>query len=92
MTVDRLDPLRLALGVSPGNLPVRRHLADALLERGRLDEAEEVYRAGLAMTPADRPLRLGLASTFFRQGKHDRPASGSRTPALHPVRQPGRAL
>jgi transitional endoplasmic reticulum ATPase len=71
VTVDPLDPLRLALGVSPDNLPLRRHLADALLERGHLDEAEEVYRDGLAMTPADRPLRLGLASTFFRQGKHD---------------------
>ena len=71
MTVDPLDPLRLALGVSPDNLPLRRHHAEALLERGHLDEAEEVYRDGLAMAPADRPLRLGLASTFFRQGKHD---------------------
>jgi transitional endoplasmic reticulum ATPase len=71
VTVDPLDPLRLALGVSPDNLPLRRHLADALLERGHLDEAEEVFRDGLAMAPADRPLRLGLASTFFRQGKHD---------------------
>jgi transitional endoplasmic reticulum ATPase len=71
VTVDPLDPLRLALGVSPESLPLRRHLADALLERGHLDEAEEVYRDGLAMAPADRPLRLGLANTFFRQGKHN---------------------
>jgi transitional endoplasmic reticulum ATPase len=71
VTVDPLAPLRLALGVSPDNLSLRRHLADAVLERGHLDEAEEVYRDGLAMTPADRPLRLGLASTFFCQGKHD---------------------
>jgi transitional endoplasmic reticulum ATPase len=71
VTADPLDPLRLALGVSPDNLPLRRHLADSLLERGHHDEAEEVYRDGLAIDPADRPLRLGLASTFFRQGKHD---------------------
>jgi hypothetical protein len=31
VTADPLDPLRLALGVSPDNLPLRRHLADSLL-------------------------------------------------------------
>jgi hypothetical protein len=71
MNPDSLDPLRLALEVSPDNLPLRRHLAESLLAAGQLDEAEQVCRDGLATAPADRPLRLLLASTFFRQGKHD---------------------
>ena len=71
MTPSSLDPLRLALEVSPENLPLRRHLAESLLAGDHLDEAEQVCRDGLATTPDDRPLRLSLASTFFRQGRHN---------------------
>jgi SpoVK/Ycf46/Vps4 family AAA+-type ATPase len=66
-----LDPLREALRLSPDNVPLRHHLAGLLVAAGALDEAERLYRQGLASAPAEQRLRLGLADVFQRQGKHE---------------------
>ena len=68
-TSDPLNGLREAIKVSPDNIPLRLHLADALLGAGRHEEAENEYKAGLALAPNHQPMKLGLARAFFSQGK-----------------------
>jgi len=50
---DALAPLREALGVSPTNVPLRLHIADALIAAARTDEAETLLKDGLTRTPND---------------------------------------
>jgi ATP-dependent 26S proteasome regulatory subunit len=64
-----LAGLREALAVSPENVPLRKHYADALLSHGRPEEAEREYRAALQRSPQEPPLKLGLARAFEAQGK-----------------------
>lgn len=64
-----IEMLREALRVSPDNIPLRRHLAESLLNQGRADEAEAEYREALALDPHDLTLKLGLAGAFLQQGK-----------------------
>jgi len=60
--------LREALGISPDNAPLRRHLADTLAALGRYDEALEEYRIALA-GPGDRAaVKLAMARTYFAKG------------------------
>ncbi|MEX0712223.1 MAG: AAA family ATPase [Pirellulales bacterium] len=66
---DGLESLREAARVSPDNIPLRQHLADTLLGRGQLDEAEAEYRKALTLAPQSVPLKLGLARAFFMQSK-----------------------
>lgn len=66
---DPVTPLRLALEVSPDNVPLRRHLADTLGRLERHDEAEAEYRRVLAATPDDDGVRLALATCYLAQGK-----------------------
>lgn len=66
---DPLAPLREALNVSPTNVPLRLHLADALAAAGRSDDAEALLKEGLTRTPADARLKLGLARLYLKQGK-----------------------
>src|SRR5574339_564555 len=47
MPADPFDTLREAVRQSPHNIPLRQHLAESLLERGRADEAEGEYRRAL---------------------------------------------
>ncbi|MEZ0265323.1 MAG: AAA family ATPase [Phycisphaerae bacterium] len=61
--------LRAAVDVSPDNLPLRKHLADTLLDAGRPEEAEREFKASIARWPDDAALKLGLATAFWRQGK-----------------------
>jgi AAA+ superfamily predicted ATPase len=68
---DAIRALRDALHISPDNIPLRQHLADTLLSYGRLDEAEQEYRAGLARAPQNQPLQIGLAKALTQQGKND---------------------
>ncbi len=70
MPTDPFDALREALRQSPDNVPLRQHLADSLLERGRADEAETEYRRALAQQPHHAPLKVGLARAFYQQGKN----------------------
>jgi SpoVK/Ycf46/Vps4 family AAA+-type ATPase len=69
MPADPFDTLREAVRQSPHNIPLRQHLAESLLERGRADEAEVEYRRALTIEPANNELKLGLARAFYRQGK-----------------------
>ncbi|MCA9087634.1 MAG: AAA family ATPase [Planctomycetaceae bacterium] len=69
MPVDPFESLREALKHSPDNVPLRQHLAEALLERGRAAEAEQEFRAALQLAPHHSPLQLGLARAFHSQGK-----------------------
>lgn len=69
MADDPFRTLRDAVKLSPENVPLRRHLAESLLQAGRLDEAEQEFRKGLQLAPDDAALKLGLATAFFRQEK-----------------------
>ncbi|NVI89268.1 AAA family ATPase [Actinomadura sp. BRA 177] len=75
-----LDALRQAVRVSPDNLPLRRHLAEQLLDAGLLIDAEGEYQAALVLAPDDADLATGLAEAFLRQGK-----SGAALAALDRV-------
>jgi AAA+ superfamily predicted ATPase len=66
---ETLLALREAVGQSPDNVPLRQHLADTLLGRGRADEAEREYRHALTLSPDSARLKLGLATAFHQQGK-----------------------
>jgi len=66
---DPLAALREALVVSPDNVPLRQHLAELLLARGELAEAETAFRQAIALAPQSDELKLGLANTFLQQGK-----------------------
>ncbi|MFI9559488.1 AAA family ATPase [Nonomuraea endophytica] len=80
-----LQALREAARLSPDNLPLRRHLADLLLDKGYLAEAEREYRAALLLAPRDPGITAGLAEAFARQG-----AYGAALSALEPfLAQPG---
>ncbi len=69
-TDETVRALREALMVSPDNVPLRRHLAETLLERGRPEEAEKEFKQALALDASSADLKLGLAHAFFRQGKN----------------------
>ncbi|HUG18427.1 MAG TPA: tetratricopeptide repeat protein, partial [Planctomycetaceae bacterium] len=64
-----IESLRDALSVSPDNLPLRKHLAETLLGRGRHEEAEAEYRTAMKRHPDDWELQVGLAKTYYQQGK-----------------------
>ena len=66
---DHIAQLREAVALSPGNIPLRQALADALVASGRHAEAEAEYRAALALAPDQPGLKLGLARAFHQQGK-----------------------
>lgn len=67
---DSIAPLREALSVSPTNVPLRLHIADALLAAGRTDEAEALLKEGLSRTANDSRLKLALARVYLKQGKY----------------------
>src|SRR4051812_2736032 len=69
MAEDPLDSLRDAIRLSPDNLPLHRHLCDALLAQGRQDEAEQEFRKALVQWPTNDRLKTGLAQAFYQQGK-----------------------
>jgi len=64
-----IQALRAALETSPDSLPLRRHLAELLMESGLYVEAEREYRKALDLSPADDEIKLALAEAYFRQGK-----------------------
>ncbi len=88
---DRVRALRAAVSVAPDDAPLRRMLAEALLDDGRAPEAEDELRAGLRLDPADGATRAALARVFHRQGKHaaalvvveDMLRAGEPGPAVH---------
>ena len=62
-----IDGLRAALQHSPDNIPLRLLLAEHLLTRQRLDEAEAEYTRVVRRTN-DPAGKRGLATVFFRKG------------------------
>ncbi len=67
---DLLDDLIEALRLSPDNVTLRDRVGDLLLRRGRIDDADRLYREGVKMSPASDRLRLGLARCACQQGRH----------------------
>ena len=67
---DALRSLREALRLSPGNVPLRVHLAQMLAGSGRAEEAEREYREALALAPDDANVKVGLAHAYYQQGKN----------------------
>ncbi|MCG6155938.1 ATP-binding protein [Rubinisphaera margarita] len=67
---DPFESLREAIRLSPDNLPLRRTLADLLLQNGDGPGAEQAYREALGRFPKSVELQLGLARAFSRQAKH----------------------
>ncbi len=72
-TPDPLAGLIEAVRLSPENLPLRKHLAEAYANLGRFAEAEGEYRAilaahaqeptallGLARVPSTKPIKSGV--------------------------------
>ncbi|MET7327242.1 AAA family ATPase [Nonomuraea sp. NPDC005650] len=74
-----LQALREAARLSPDNLPLRRHLAEQLLTKGYLADAEAEFRAALLLAPKDPDISAGLAEAFVRQSAH-----GAALSALEP--------
>jgi SpoVK/Ycf46/Vps4 family AAA+-type ATPase len=66
---DPVSPLREAIRLSPENLPLRKLLANSLLDTGRPDEAEVEFRVALDQAPDDPDSKIGLARAFAQQGK-----------------------
>jgi SpoVK/Ycf46/Vps4 family AAA+-type ATPase len=82
---DPLAGLIAAVQISPDNLPLRMHLAEALAGLGRFAEAEAQYRAALAARAQDPAALLGLARVYHQQGQ-----SGQASVVLERlVRDPG---
>jgi len=66
---EALQALREALRATPNNSALRLHFGDTLLSHGYAEEAEKLYREGLAQSPNSVPMKLGLARAYFQQGK-----------------------
>lgn len=64
-----LDDLIEAARVSPDNLPLRKLLAEQLLQANRPDEAELHLLAALKLSSGKAELKLSLARTYRAQGK-----------------------
>lgn len=64
-----LDALRLALQHSPDNAPLLMLFAEACLDEGLLEEAEQSFQRVLKEDPAHAEARLGLARVALLQGK-----------------------
>lgn len=68
---DAATRLREALAISPGYLPARVKLADALLETGMIEESRSLF-AALVKEPATEPIgEVGLGRIAAAQGHHD---------------------
>lgn len=69
MDNEAINSLREALNFSPDNIPLRLHLASALLQAGRLDEASAEYKVVLRTT-SHHDAKKGLAKIAFMQGDY----------------------
>jgi transitional endoplasmic reticulum ATPase len=65
-----INALQEALRVSPDNLPLRKHLAETLLNVGRAPDAETELRSCLRLAPRDVFVKLLLARAYAAQNRH----------------------
>lgn len=71
MDDNTINSLIEALRFSPGNIPLKKHLAETFLKASRLDEAEKEYTELLALT--DTPeLKTSLSKVFFLKGEYSK--------------------
>lgn len=66
---EAIKGLRVALSVSPENVPLRIHLAQTLVGFGFLEEAEQEYREALSMDRDNIDIKLGLIDLYSSQNK-----------------------
>ena len=64
-----IEALRAAVAVSPGNIPLRLHLAQSLLSLGRGEESELEFKAVLTLDPGNSAALLGLTRSCWQQRK-----------------------
>lgn len=69
MDADQIRSLREALAHSPGNVPLRRMLAEALFAFGQMVEAEQELLQLVRSEPTHEATRLLLARCYRAQGK-----------------------
>ena len=56
---DAIKSLREAVALSPENVPLRKYLANTLLENGCHEEAESEHLQALRLSPEDTSLKMG---------------------------------
>lgn len=66
-----IQSLRAALEITPGAVPLRKHLADLLMAAGQFGQAVQEYRQALELAPHDAATKLALAEAYLRQAKPD---------------------
>ncbi|MBK8846985.1 MAG: AAA family ATPase [Bacteroidetes bacterium] len=69
MNNEAIENLKLALQVSPDNIPLHMMLAEALMNTARYDEAETIYKSALEIQSDDK-IKLGLAKSCYMQQKY----------------------
>lgn len=71
MDEQTINNLREALRFSPGNIPLKQHLAETLVKAGRLEEAETEYKELVSLSD-DAKIKTGLAKVFYLQQQYSR--------------------
>ncbi|MEO6455546.1 MAG: AAA family ATPase [Ginsengibacter sp.] len=69
MDNNTINSLKEALKFSPGNVPLKKYLAETLLNASRLDEAEIEYKELLAITETNE-LKTSLSKVFYLKGEY----------------------
>lgn len=70
MDEEAISNLRIALQLSPENVPLRMILAQSLLSAAQYEVAEKEFKTVLEYMPANTPAKYGLARACFLQGKN----------------------
>ncbi len=71
MDDNTIKNLREALKHSPDNIPLRLHLAETLLDLGRLDEAQKAFEELLKIKDL-LDAKIGLAKIFYQKGEYSK--------------------
>jgi tetratricopeptide (TPR) repeat protein len=68
---EAVDLFRKTLALTPGYLPARVKLAEALLEAGEIDESERLFEVLVKEPAAEPAAQVGLGRIAATRGKHD---------------------
>ena len=66
---EAITNLKVALSVSPDNVPLRMHLAELLLASQEHTEAEEQFKKVIELSPKSHAAKYGLARSCYYQDK-----------------------